>query len=54
MPELFNIQQTDVHKALRRVQVGEDFIDEGAAQTSVPDGEVFEGYQSFEMDADLS
>jgi hypothetical protein len=53
MPELFNIQQTDVHKALRRVQVGEDFINERAPQTSVPEGQIFEGHQPFEMDADL-
>ena len=51
--QLPDLNQADVGDSLRHVEVKEAFINELAADASVPDGEIFEFHQPLQVDAHL-
>ena len=52
-PQGLDLNQADVGDSLRRVEVKQDFIDELAADASVPHGEVFEFHEPLQVNAHL-
>ena len=53
VPQLRHVNEADVRDGLRRVHVEQQLINELAAQTPVPDREVFEFNQPLQVDAHL-